>query len=193
LIAGSSMVAAVLALAGCGGGSSTEQPSSSAPTASTAAPSPFPPRPQILSLDAADPCALLTTDQRRQLGVHQESVAASTDALGGKDCSWGSAGVPQNGYFARVITGHGAEYALGSTTGTRLVEVGGFGAVATAGAYADPNYQCVVVIDVAPGQSLYAEYGNDNKDYPGMTHELACQKATALGVTMLQNLRTLVH
>ena len=185
--------ALAVSVTGCAGTATAPGPGGAPPPSSAPPRSPFPSRPVELRLDAVDPCALLSSSQQQQLGLHQQSLTASADPLGGKDCAWGNSDAPENGYSARTITGHGAEYALGSTTGTQLVEVGGFGAVATAGAYTDPNYQCVVVIDVAPGQSLYAEYGNDNKDYPGMTHQLACQKATALGVTMLQNLRTLVR
>ena len=47
-----------------------------------------------------------------------------------------------------------------------------------------------MLVDVAPGQSLLAQYENDSRDYPGMDHQLACDKAQQLASDMLSTLRT---
>jgi hypothetical protein len=48
-----------------------------------------------------------------------------------------------------------------------------------------------MLVDVAPGQSLLAQYENDSHDYPGMNHQLACDKAQQLASDMLSTLRTI--
>jgi hypothetical protein len=48
-----------------------------------------------------------------------------------------------------------------------------------------------MLVDVARGQSLLAQYGNNSHDYPGMNHKLACDKAQQLASDMLSTLRTI--
>jgi hypothetical protein len=48
-----------------------------------------------------------------------------------------------------------------------------------------------MLVDVAPGQSLLSQYENDSRDYPGMNHQLACDKAQQLASDMLSTLRTI--
>jgi hypothetical protein len=140
-----------------------------------------------------DPCTLLTTAQQSQLGVEQLSLSAEVFDVDGKDCGWGNTHGPREGYGASTDLRRGADYALDSNTGAQVVQVDGFGAVTTTGGTADPAVNCVLLIDVAPGQSLWASYDDSNHDKPGLTHEIACQKAMSAAQMMLGNLRTLVH
>jgi len=48
-----------------------------------------------------------------------------------------------------------------------------------------------MLVDVAPGQALSAAYDNNAKDYPGMNHQLACDKAQQLASYMLSTLRSI--
>ena len=52
----------------------------------------------------------------------------------------------------------------------------GFGAVETAGLYRTGDRDCVVNIDVAPGQAVQVGYFYNGTTVP-MTHEIACEKA----------------
>jgi hypothetical protein len=158
-----------------------------------APPAPFPSRPSELRLNGVDPCALLTSAQQGQLGVGQLYLSAEAFDVDGKDCGWGNTHGPRETYRASTDLRRGAEYALGSATGTQVVQVDGFGAVASTGGSADPAVNCVLLIDVAPGQSLWASYDDSNHDKPGLTHEIACQKAMSAARMMLAKLRALVH
>ena len=82
----------------------------------------------------------------------------------------------------------GAEYALGLEP---LRSVDGFAATTTGSVGSDPAYYCLMLVDVEPGQSLLAQYGNNSHDYAGMNHQLACDKAQQLASDMLTTLRTI--
>ncbi|MDT7664669.1 MAG: hypothetical protein QOD04_4225, partial [Pseudonocardiales bacterium] len=69
--------------------------------------------------------------------------------------------------------------------------VDGYAATTTGSLGTDSTYYCLMLVDVAPGQSLLAQYGNGAHDYPGMNHKLACDKAQQLASDMLSTLRTI--
>jgi hypothetical protein len=185
----------LLGLAGCGsGGSPTAPDVTTTPAAPPPSKWPFPPRPAELKLDGVDPCALLTAAQQGQLGVEQVGQDNNSDELGSAACQWGNNGAkPDNRWLARLIVKRGADYALGSTTGVQVVQIGGYSAVQTAAPYQDPNTNCVLVVDVAQGQSLGVQYGNAAGDYPGINHDVACQLDRKAAELMVQNLRALAH
>ena len=83
---------------------------------------------------------------------------------------------------------HGAEYYLDSTTGAQVSQVNGFASVLTTPPFQEPTRQCVAVVDVAPDQSLEAEYLNPDGDLPGMNHQVACQLARQVAELMVTNL-----
>ena len=95
---------------------------------------------------------------------------------------------PDNSYGGGAILNQGAEYALGLEP---LRTVDGFAATTTGSVGTDPTYYCGLLVDVAPGQALSASYGNDSHDYPGMNHQLACDKAQQLASEMLSTLRSI--
>lgn len=185
----------VLGLAGCGTGESQTAPNSTTvPTAPPPSTSPFPPRPAELKLDGIDPCALLTAAQQGQLGVERVGQDNNSDELGSAACLWGNnGGEPDNRWLARLIVKRGADYALGSSTGVQVLQVGGFSAVQTAAPYQDAKTNCVIVVDVAQGQSLGVQYSNIAGDYPGINHDVACQLDRKAAELMVQNLRALAH
>jgi hypothetical protein len=185
----------LLGLTGCGSGGSPSAPgSTSAPAAPPPSASPFPPRPAELKLDGVDPCALLTAAQQGQLGVQKVGQDNDSDDLGSAACQWGNnGGKPDNRWLARLIVKRGADYGTGSTTGIQIVQVEGFSAVQTSSPYGDPRTHCIVLVDVAQGQSLWAEYDNIAGDYPGINHDVACQLDRKAAELMVQNLRALAH
>lgn len=154
----------------------------------------LPPRPSELRLDRIDPCSLLTPMQVRQLGVHPGEPGKNTDELGSADCLWRNFPErPDSSYLARLILERGADYALNSGTGAQVVTIDGFAAVQTTSPYADPKEHCLLLVDVAQGQSLWVQWRTLSDDYPGLTHELACRQAQEAGRLMLGNLRELSH
>jgi hypothetical protein len=142
-------------------------------------------------LDTVNPCTLLTDRQRATLGMSAGIGDTNTDELGSPGCLWNNATPPpDDSWIAKTITTRGAEYALGSVTATKVVDVGGFPAVQTATAYGDPAHECLLLIDTAQGQSLQVEYLNQRGDHPGISHETACQLATTAAADMITTLRS---
>jgi len=185
----------LLGLAGCGSESPQAGPAS---TAATVAPTPstsaLPARPTELKLDGVDPCALLTAAQQKQLGIEHAQRDDNSDELGSAACLWdNSGGNPDNSWVARMIVKRGADYALASTSAVQVVQVAGFSAVQTAAPYQDPSTNCVIVVDVAQGQSLGVQYLNSRGNYPGINHDVACQLDRRAAELMVQNLRALAH
>lgn len=170
---------ALVGLVGCGGGSAVPGGSR------------LPPRPTELRLDGVDPCALLTGQQVSALGVSAGVREQNTDELGSADCQWrNSAEEPVVfGYLARLIVKRGADYALDNSTGAQVVTLNGFSAVQTTSPHVNPKEHCLLLIDVAQGESLWVQWMTLPPDYPGLNHEMACQKAQDAGRIMLTNLR----
>ncbi|MDT7585481.1 MAG: hypothetical protein QOE32_3031 [Pseudonocardiales bacterium] len=169
-------------------------PTSPQPTPTAPSTSALPPRPAALHLDEVDPCALLTAAQVNQLGTATGRSSANDDGPGSRACIWSNFPKrPDNDWSANTILEHGADYYLASTTASEIVQVAGFPAVQTSSDFQDPNKQCVLLIDVAPGQTLQATYQNSHGDRPGISHQVACQQATKAAELMVANLRNLVH
>ena len=85
-----------------------------------------------------------------------------------------------------LVTNRGAEFALGAEP---LRMVGGYAATATSSALGKAQYECLLLVDVAPGRSMMSHYTNDSEDLPGMTHQKACDNAQTAAEFMLANLR----
>jgi hypothetical protein len=144
-----------------------------------------------LRLEGLVPCSLLTAAQRRHLGVNEgvSGHGSESSPLKGNDCLWSNIPEhPSNAWLGRLVLGQGAEYSFGTEP---LRTVDGFAATTTGSIGTDSTYYCLMLVDVAPGQSLLAQYENDSHDYPGMNHKLACDKAQQLASDMLSTLRTI--
>lgn len=196
--AGALVVLALVGMAGCG--SSTQDAGSSAPTSSIPRPAPsadarpaLPPRPSDLPLTGVQPCALLTPTQLEQLKVDSKGLAGSNnDGRGNLDCQWDNfGGPPDNGWLIRLELNQDASYYLGSTTGAQVVQVGGFPAVQSSSPTHNANTHCIVLVDVAPQQTMYVLYDNLAGDYPGIDHQVACQQADRVAEMAVGNLRRL--
>jgi hypothetical protein len=134
---------------------------------------------------------LLNEAQRHELGVNAGMTNGENygGPIQGPVCVWTNLPEsPENGYTGGAILNHGAEYALGREP---LRFVDGFAATTTGSIGTDPNHYCGMLVDVAPGQALSAAYDNNSKDYPGMNHQLACDKAQQLASDMLSTLRSI--
>lgn len=183
-VVGLVLVAALAAAVGCSSGNPETG-------------SPLPARPAELRLDGLDPCALLTPAQAAQLGVPaagQRATATDTDDLGSAGCLWGNfPRQPDTSYLDRLILKRGADAALGSATGARVVMLDGYAAVETTSPNVDPKEHCLLLLDVAEGESLWVQWMTESHGYPGLSRELACQKAEGAGRLMLANLRALAR
>ena len=185
------VAALLLGLAGCGG--PAVPPPAPAPLPSQSA-SPLPPRPAELRLDTVNPCALLTDAQRGELHMNQGKFSYDEDSTRYPVCQWdNSPQRPQMTWLGRLQLRQGADYALDSATGHQIVQVGGFTAVQTSADGQDPRSHCILLVDVAQGQSLWVQYANIFGDFPGLTHERSCQFARAAAEDMVANLRSLAH
>lgn len=186
-----SALAVALAAGGCSSGSPVAPPAEPPTPPSTEVRAELPPRAFEVRLDGVDPCGLLTTAQRDQLGVGTgRRGVASHEGLASPSCIWDRfPEEPRDAYLVEAITQRGAEYALDSTTGVRIAEVHGLPAVETRRGEGYPSEShCLLLVDVAQGQSLWVQYDYDGVTVP-MTQELACEKArNAAGMTV-QTLR----
>jgi Protein of unknown function (DUF3558) len=168
------------------------------PTTESAAPtsSPFPPRPAELRLDGVDPCQLLTQTQQSALNIQEDTSGQNNDGLGSLDCVWntpvGIHPAPSDTWVARTVLKQGAAGALGNQVQDQIVQIDGYSAVQTYAPGFDLNNDCVLVIDVAQGQSLQVRYDSYGT-YPGMKRQLACQLDRKAATLMMQNLHTLAH
>jgi hypothetical protein len=182
-------VAGALVMVGAAGcGSPAQQPE--APPPSAPARPALPPRPVELRLDGVDACTLLTDHQKHEFNIASgSSVANDSGPKHGSICLWTTYGLhPDNGWTGGTDLNRGADYALGREP---LRSVDGFAATTTTSLGSDPNYYCAVLVDVAPGQALGADYSNESRDVPGMNRKMACDNAMRLASAMLATLRTL--
>ncbi|WP_425415372.1 DUF3558 domain-containing protein [Pseudonocardia acaciae] len=162
----------VVALVGCGGGGSAVSAASRLPS-----------RPVELRLDGVEACALLGAEQVRRMGVR-----AGERAEGG-GCRWRDGAM--SSYLARLIVDQDAESVLNSGATRENVDIDGFLAVRASAPYVDPKNHCVLAVDVADGQALWVQWTSLSGGYPGLSHEVACQRAEEAGRLMLASLRRL--
>lgn len=159
------------------------------PAPTTSAPPSLPPRPFDLGLDGVDPCGLLTTDQRNQLGFDREPLPDS-------DAGFGNAATCS---YRNTTAKVGARLALITTEGMRVwtddtaqveaspVLVDGFPAlvIKTPGL----DLSCNVAVDVAEGQHLDVLYRDDGGQPPPPVDQLCAgaQRVAEEAVRTLAN------
>ncbi|KAA2251217.1 DUF3558 domain-containing protein [Solihabitans fulvus] len=187
----SALVAAALALTGCG--TLTRPAANSVPpaaptTTTSATPSvTLPPRPRPLPLGSIDPCRILTRDQRTALSLDNSPSDYVDKAFGNaKACTIRGL---RTGNVARLalVTAQGIEVWLdeNAQTDARPASVGGFPAltVRTPGI----ANACNVDVDVADGQFLdvlFRDGGND-RPAPQDTLCLGAQRVAEAAMTSL--------
>lgn len=179
-------VLAVLALAGCAGPTPAPQ---AAPLAPAPAAPALPPRPVELPMAGLNPCDLLTPAQLRTTFriPYAGEFRADTDQFGSSSCSWGTSNVPPNGSpLARMITKVPAETYLQNGNPSTVVDIAGFAAVQTTGG-GDPLNHCLVLVDVAAGQTLWTQYDLDI--YRQLPTDQICVSARKFAEAMVTTLR----
>lgn len=103
-------------------------------------------------------------------------IPPEPDAVG-PSCRWlHSPDEPVEAYRIALDSYSGIETSFTNSGGIRVITVAGYPALETESpALLRPDTQCIVVVDVAPGQALQVNY-----DYAGalpMTRERACDRA----------------
>jgi uncharacterized protein DUF3558 len=183
----------VVVVAGCAGTPVTGTPS---PAPSTAAPGAgparveLPPRPRELPLDGVDPCALLTEEQRAELGLDGRVRPGTSDAplFTGPDCTIVGYEPRGVGVSLTLATRHGLDelIAPGSVRDElTATDVVGFPAVV-----ARPKQVefCSVDVDLAEGQFLDVQFSDAARN-PPIPQDQLCRDAVEIAeaaVTTLQ-------
>jgi uncharacterized protein DUF3558 len=151
----------------------------------------LPQRPRDLQLTSIDPCSLITPSLRQQLYNLNTDFdrTKSYDSLISEDCA--ITNVPTNPGYAlgvRLVTSQNTEHFL-LFPKTRLTTVDGYGALEQPGlADLTGNRTCLVIVDVAPKQSLWISFGGTDNDLPPGGYEAMCRKAHTAADSVLRQL-----
>ncbi|GLW92300.1 hypothetical protein Aglo03_31160 [Actinokineospora globicatena] len=145
-------------------------------------------------MDAVDPCALLTADQRGQLKVDSFRPQTNSTEIyrGAKECAFEvSAKAPYYRYYATLVTTEGIDAWLSGkrNVDAELVSVERYPAVqydlAGQGANAAP---CTTSVDVADGQQLQVRAATSGKDF---SQDQVCEMSEQAAGLALTTLKTL--
>jgi hypothetical protein len=148
----------------------------------------MPPRPRELRMNGVDPCTALTSSQLKSLGVRFYSTDPPRGTLGAS-CDWNhSPEEPVESYTIDINTSGGVELAFGQPQ-LAVITVAGYGAVATPGRYSSGEHECIINIDVAPGQAVQVGYFYNGATVP-MNHEIACRKARDAAELAMQTIQS---
>ncbi|MGI8816461.1 MAG: DUF3558 domain-containing protein [Pseudonocardia sp.] len=185
------------ALAGCGTDASPAGASPAAASPAAAAPpevnGPLPARPVELPLDGLEPCGLLTSPQLASLGIPDQGARApNSDLLGSASCLWaGSLQPPHGSPQVTAVTKQGVDYFR--TPSDQVVDIAGMPALQATSEDLDPAVHCLVLVDVAAGQTLWVQYSPEGPTSNGSTHEIACDHARDAARAMVATLREQLH
>ena len=177
---------AVMAAAGCSGGSDEPAADPGAPPAVV-----LPARPFEVRIDGVDPCSLLTEQQRTELGLDAKPRFSSTlsDLYGGEVPACTTSGFEPRAVVTRVsaVTTVGIElFASGNVDSTvTAMQVQGFPAVLAMPARF--TRFCNVVVDVSPGQVLSIQF-SDGGRLPPIPQDRLCQDAEVVANEVMQTL-----
>lgn len=180
-------------LVGLGGCGAPPEPAPNAPAPPAAAPR-LPARPAELPLDGLDACAVLTPAQLDGFGLAPVGFREDeSDVLGSPACLWDTdTKRTDQSRLARLITERAAEFYLDNQNPVRVVTIAGFPAVETTSPIAASDQDhCLVLVDVAAGQTLWTQYDALLRDNPGITQQVSCARARDGAAAMVATLREL--
>jgi hypothetical protein len=121
---------------------------------------------------------LLSSAQRHQLAVSQGVQQQATDDLGGAECVWTRFPVGQGvQYQARLLSGP-------VPAGTPAAQINNLPTTEYRPPNVDPRTHCVYLVTLSPKQTLWAQFADTKGALPGMSHQVACQKAQAVTNSM---------
>jgi hypothetical protein len=176
-------------LAGCspGGQASPADPPTTAPTTLS-----LPPRPRDVPIDDADPCTLLTREQRAELRLDRPpQPRREPSLLYPGDVSSCSIGGTESAISVRisVVTTAGIEFWTSGQAAADIqpLEVAGFPALVARSQTLDDG--CKVLLDVAPGQLLEVQTRSAGAD-PPIPEEQLCRDAERGAIVVMGTLLT---
>jgi hypothetical protein len=186
LVAGTATLAA---LAGCGTDDTPPPAPPAAPDVTTA----MPPRPVELRLDGIKPCELLTASQLSALGIPDKGQnAPNSDLLGSNSCLWAGSSIPPHGSpQVTAVTKQGVDYFRNPED--KVIDIAGMPALEATSADLDPASHCLVLVDVAAGQTLWVQYSPEGPAPNASTHDIACDRTREVAQAMVSTLRGLLH
>ena len=162
-------------------------PLGGAPSAESGPPN-LPPRPKVLRIDGIDPCGTLTPAQFSSLNVVRYGGTGPGNKRG-PSCDWiHDPQEPIENYSVDINTHGGVELLFGQPQ-LEVITVAGFGAVQTPALYGTGTEDCLVNVDVAPGEAVQVGYFYNGTTVP-MTHALACEKARHAAELAMQTILT---
>jgi hypothetical protein len=89
----------------------------------------------------------------------------------------------------RFLTVQGADERLGASA-VKVVTVDGFGAIQRPGLNDREGRSCLLIVDVAQGQSLWAGFAETEFDTLTGGYQALCEKATLAASSVLHELRS---
>ncbi|WP_260478693.1 DUF3558 domain-containing protein [Kibdelosporangium aridum] len=164
--------------------SSTPQP----PSSSTSAP-PTVSRPRDLAMSGVRPCDLLTPDQQRKFGVDDQPRINDDQTLQAQSCYFDSQKL-RTKISVSPLTSFGIErFQPGKVNGeVRPLTLREFPAVEVFTETIETiDMFCVVVVDVAAGQAVHVNYGEDGLR-PHLGRSEVCRRAVEVADVVTGNL-----
>ncbi|WP_235038513.1 DUF3558 domain-containing protein [Kibdelosporangium aridum] len=165
--------------------SSTSQP----PSPSTSAPPPSVSRPRDLAMSGVRPCDLLTPDQQRKFGVDDQPRTNDDQTLQAQSCYFDSQKL-RTKISISPLTSFGIErFQPRKVNGeVRPLTIRAFPAVEVFTETIETiDMFCVVVVDVAAGQAVHVNYGEDGLR-PHLGRSEVCRRAAEVADVVTGNL-----
>ena len=153
----------------------------------------LPPRPYELRVDGVDPCALLTPDQRSELGLDGRPIpyASETRFFVGRACSIGGYRPRAIGTNIVLVTGNDLQALIDVTPDAAVpqelsvVAVADFPGVVSRSEIVS---FCSVSVDVADDQFVNIIFADDGEQQP-IPQDQLCQEAMIVAEQALQTLK----
>jgi hypothetical protein len=164
------------ALAGCASGKSATDPAERQ----------LPLRPFDISVDRVDPCNLLTREQLDQLDVSGGRFKPE-DRRGPAACAWDRSSRDDGFQSYLVGIDPSVQVDLARVSFAVVTVVAEFPAILTHNELSTFETQCIVVLNVAPNQTVQVNYDYNGPRLP-LTREETCGKAQHAAEMVMQNL-----
>ena len=153
----------------------------------TTTPITLPARPREVKLDRADPCKLLTSAQRKELGMDRPPLPGRNPSMGeAKVCDFRDSTRALSVRIGLVLV-QGVEVWLDETAQADVTQtqIAGFPAVVVR--TAAQTAFCNVDVDVAAGQFLDVQFGNSGSSHPPSLEQM-CSRAQEVAQAAMRTL-----
>jgi hypothetical protein len=177
------------------GAACTAAPGGAPPTPSappSAAPSTIvlPPRPRAVPLDGVDPCSLLTEEQRAELGLDEQVTRSNLSSVlfrGEVPTCTTESHEPGGLLAVGTSTTAGIEIFTAGDLAAVIRPVSAMGFPAVVAAPTRFTDYCSVEVDVAPGQMIDVQFGDDGLE-PVIPQPQLCSRAQAIASEVMDTL-----